>query len=229
MYLQIPLSPHHSGHRLHQLLTLRNFYPKKAWHRRNRRAKKKQEKQHRLLTEVIVPESIIPNLLTDYDIDNDIVVVDGGDLDNPSIWPPDGVTWRPISAMNGEHIFLQDKVDPLCGLTFTRVDGVRPFIRLPQQMSLNILRQNGIEKILSALEECSKMKRASLVRSDRKRIFGDYGEQVMATCAGVQVSKNSREVLDCAPFMEKLPWHHWRVLMSLAINLEEPGQGGQPT
>jgi hypothetical protein len=40
---------------------------KKAQHRRNRRAKKKQEKQHRLLTEVIVPESITPNLLTDYE------------------------------------------------------------------------------------------------------------------------------------------------------------------
>jgi hypothetical protein len=29
------------------------------------------------------------------------------------------------------------------------------------------------------------------------------------------VSRNSREVLDCAPFMEKLPRHHWRVLMNL--------------
>ena len=116
--------------------------------------------------------------------------------------------------MKGEHIYVQDEVNPLRGLTFTRVDGVRPFIRLPRQMSLNILRQNGMEKIFSALEECS-MKRASLVRSDRKRIFGDYGERVMATCAGVQVSRNSQGVLNCAPFMEKLPQHHWRVLMSL--------------
>jgi len=101
---------------------------KKAQHRHNRRAKKKQEKQHRLLTEAIVPESISPNLLTDYDIYNYIVVVDGGDLGNPSIRPPDGVTWRPISVMKGEHIYVQDKGDPLRGLTFTHVDGVRPFI-----------------------------------------------------------------------------------------------------
>ncbi len=150
--------------------------PKKARHHRNRCAKKKQEKQHRLLTEVIVPESITPNLLTDYDIDDDIVVVDGGDLDNPSIRPPDGVTRHPISVMNGEHIFVQDNVDPFRGLTFTRVDGVRPFIRLSRQMSLNILRQNGTEKIFSALEECSKMKRTPLVRSDCKHIFRGYGE-----------------------------------------------------
>jgi hypothetical protein len=58
---------------------------KKTRHCHNRRAKKEQEKQHRLLTEVIVPESITPNLLTDYDIYNDIVVADGGDLGNPSI------------------------------------------------------------------------------------------------------------------------------------------------
>ena len=117
--------------------------------------------------------------------------------------------------MKGEHIYTQDDVNPLRGLSFKPVDGVRPFIRLPRKMSLNILRQNGMEKIFSALEECSKMKRTSLVRSDRKRIFGDYGERVMATCAGVQVSRNSQGVLDCAPFMEKLPQHHWRVLMSL--------------
>jgi hypothetical protein len=80
---------------------------KKTRHHCNRHAKKKQEKQHRLLTEVIVPESITPNLLTDYDIYNDSVVVDGSDLDNPSIRPPDGVTWRPIvrlaSIAVGDH------------------------------------------------------------------------------------------------------------------------------
>ena len=54
--------------------------------------------------------------------------------------------------MKGEHVYVQDEVNPLGGLTFTRVDGVRPFIRLPQQMSFNILRQNGMEKIFSALE-----------------------------------------------------------------------------
>jgi hypothetical protein len=176
---------------------------------------KKTDKQHRLLTEVIVPDSVTSNLLTDDDIFNDIVVVDGGDLGNPSIRPPDGVTWRPISVMKGEQIYTQDEVNPLRGLSFKPVDGVRPFIRLPRKMSLNILRQNGMEKIFSALEECSKMKRKSLVRSDRKRIFGDYGKRVMATCAGVQVSRNSQGVLDCAPFMENFPQHHWRVLMRL--------------
>ncbi len=103
-----------------------------------------------MLTEVIVPDSVTSNLLTDDDIFYDIVVVDGGDLGNPSIRPPDGVTWRPISVMKGEHIYTRDDVNPLRGLSFKPVDGVRPFIRLPRKMSLNILRQNGMEKIFSA-------------------------------------------------------------------------------
>ena len=32
-------------------------------------------------------------------------------------------------------------------------------------------------------------------------------------CAGVQVSRCSKKVLEAAPFMEKLPRLHWRVLM----------------
>ena len=51
------------------------------------------------------------------------------------------------------------------------------------------------------------------MRSDRKLIFGDYGTNVMYTCAGVQVSRCSKKVLEAAPFMEKLPRLHWRVLM----------------
>ncbi len=72
-----------------------------------------------------------------------------------------------------------------------------------------------MKKIFSALEKCEKLKKTSLVRSDQKHFFGDYGKQVMYTCAGVQVSGNSWEVFNCNTFMEKLPEHHWRVLMGL--------------
>jgi hypothetical protein len=68
-----------------------------------------------------------------------------------------------------------------------------------------------MKKIVSALEECEKLKKMSLVRSDQKRIFGDYGKQIIYTCTGVQVSRISQEVLNCDPSMEKLPNHNWRV------------------
>ena len=52
----------------------------------------------------------------------------------------------------------------------------------------------------------------SLVRSNRKHIFGDNGQPVWCTCTGVQVSRNSQEVLDSAPFLDKLQVNHWKEL-----------------
>jgi hypothetical protein len=62
-------------------------------------------------------------------------------------------------------------------------------------MSHDILSQVGHYSIIKALQACEKLKRTSLVRSDRKLIFGDYGTNVMYTCAGVQVSRCSKKVL----------------------------------
>jgi hypothetical protein len=53
----------------------RPVHIKKVWHRRNRRSKKKLRKQQNLLTEVIVPPAIQQNLLSELDIDNEIIVV----------------------------------------------------------------------------------------------------------------------------------------------------------
>ena len=58
------------------------------------------------------------------------------------------------------------------------------------------------------LEECEKLKKTAVKRSDGKRIFGDNGKPVMYTCVGVQVSRNSCEVLNCNAVMEKLPECH---------------------
>ena len=82
-------------------------------------------------------------------------------------------------------------------------------------MSLDICRQITLKDIFSALDECEKLRRTSVTRSSGKRIFGDYGQRVMYTCAGVQVSRNSPDVLDCNAFMGKWDQEHWTVLMSL--------------
>ena len=104
------------------------MHKKKVWHRRNRRSKKKLRKQRNLLTEVIVPSAIKQNLLSESDIDNEIVIVDGGDDGNPSIRPPDGLKWRCLSVLGGNHLYVADETDPCCGLTFARVDSALPFI-----------------------------------------------------------------------------------------------------
>jgi len=180
-------------------------HKKKVWHRHNRRSKKKSHKQQNLLTEVIVPPAIKQNLLSELDIDNEIIVVDGGDDGNPSIRPPDGLKWRCLSVLGGNHLYVADETDPCRGLTFARVDSALPFIRLPRQQSLAIIDSISMRDIVCALEECEKLKKTAVKRSDGKRIFGDYGKPVMYTCVGVQVSRNSREVLNCNAVMEKLP------------------------
>ncbi len=67
------------------------MHKKKVWHHQNRRSKKKLRKQQNLLTEVIVPTAIKQNLVSESDIENEIVVVDGGDDGNPSICSPGGL------------------------------------------------------------------------------------------------------------------------------------------
>ncbi len=140
---------------------------------------------------------------------------DGGVIDNPPIRPPDGVIWRCISIREGNYVHICDGVDPHCGLTFQRVDNVLLFIRLPRAQSLNILSKTCHHSIIKALQALEKLKRKSLVRSDQKRIFGDYGTKVMYTCAGVQVSMRSRMVLEA-----KFPRKHWVVLMRLMTMAE---------
>ncbi len=193
---------------------------KKVHHCHNRRARKKLKKQESLLTEATVPQSILTNLLSTHEINKEIIVFDGGTLDNPPIRPLDGVIWRCIPICEGIYVHICNEVDPHCGLTFQKVENVHPFIRLSQAWSLNIISKTGHHSIIKSLQALEKLKRISLVRSDQKRIFGDYGTKVMYTCAGVQVSRRSRMMFESAPFMKKLPRNHWRVLMRLMTMAE---------
>jgi hypothetical protein len=66
-------------------------------HRCCHRCNKKLKKQQRLLQEIVPPHHILENLLTNDDIENDIIVLDGGDIGNPSICPPRNVSVPPLS------------------------------------------------------------------------------------------------------------------------------------
>ena len=58
---------------------------KKARHCCNRHARKKLKKQHSVLTEATIPLSFLTNLLSIHEIENEIIVFDGGVIDNPPI------------------------------------------------------------------------------------------------------------------------------------------------
>ena len=175
-------------------------------HRRHRRAKKKLEKVKRLLTEVQAPSHSQNNCLTSHDVENDILVFDGGNSDNPPILPPHGFHLHCISVLKGKHIIIINENNPYRGLTISKIHYSHPFIQMPRVESLCILGDSGgMTKIHNVLKACEMLKKNPLVGSNGKQVFGDYGRPVMYTCAGLHVSCNSCEVLDAALFMELLP------------------------
>jgi hypothetical protein len=114
-----------------------------------------------------------------------------------------------------------DETDPQHGLTMSPLHGTRPFIPMPQAQSLSIQGDgHHMTKLHIALNACETLNKSPLIRSNGRRIFCDYGKSVMYTCAGVQVSRNSREVLDAGPWMKELPLCHWKVWTKLMWRVE---------
>jgi len=184
-------------------------------HRRSRRAKKKLKKQQRLLVEISQPDSRI--LFSTEDIDKEVVVFDGGNSSCPMILPPKGVRWR---RHHVSDLHIEDDIRGVIGLTFRRVDGCLPFIRLPRHTSLEIIGRCGLTKIYNALQACENL-RTPLIRSNKKRVFTDFGKPVRYACVGPQVSRNSPSVHNHPSFMDKLPMHHWESLLWLMRRAEE--------
>jgi hypothetical protein len=122
------------------------------YHRRLRRAKKKLQKQQRLLSEVVLPTDQVT--ISDDDIKADIIVFGGGNSSCPMITPPKNVKWR---RHHVSDLYIQDNIRGDIGLTFHRIDGCLPFIRLPCNISLSIIGQCGLIKIYSALQACENL------------------------------------------------------------------------
>ena len=114
----------------------------KVLHRRVRRAKKKDFKIQEILREVIVPQGQVT--LSCNEIDSKIIVFDGSDVPSNHIRPPHGIMWRCLPVRT---LHVEDETRPNFGLTFPKLDGVYPFIRLPRQMSLGIIDKFGLDKV----------------------------------------------------------------------------------
>jgi hypothetical protein len=155
--------------------------------------------------------------LSHNEIDADIIVFDGGNSTSPPIKPPDDVIWRSI-AVNDLHV--EDETRPNIGLTFCKVIDIRPFIRMPRQMSLDIIAEVGLPKIIHSLQQCEKLRRTALGRGDSKRVFTDYGKTLTYACVGPQPSRNSRTVSTQPPFTDSLPEADWRSLVWMITRAE---------
>ena len=180
----------------------------KVLHRRARRAKKRDFKIQEILREVIVPQGQVT--LSCNEIDSKIIVFDGSDVPSNHIRPPHGIMWRCLPV---RMLHVEDETRPNFGLTFPKLDGVYPFIRLPRQMSLGIIAKFGLDKVNRSLSACKKLRRTALCRGDASRVFTDYGKTVTYACVGPQPSRNSKTVSTQPPFMDALSDSHWRSLV----------------
>ena len=170
-----------------------------------------------LLREVMIP----PNqfTLTCEQIDSNIIVFDGSDPNSPPIKPPDGVQWQSLSV---RMLHIPDDHEPNIGPTAPRMDDDVPaFIRLPRQMSLDIIGEFDLEKILSSLTACENLRKTALSRGDASRVFTDYGKRVSYACVGPQPSRNSKTVRSHPPFMQALSKCHWQSLVWLMKRAED--------
>jgi hypothetical protein len=80
-------------------------------------------------------------------IDSKIIVVDGGCEMSPPIRPPHGIRWCPIPVRD---LHIEDELSGDIGISFPRIDGTSPFIRLPRQVSLEIISHVGLPAIYDA-------------------------------------------------------------------------------
>ena len=127
-----------------------------------------------------------------------------------SISPPKGIKWRSIPV---KDLHIEDETNGSIGLSYPKMNGISPFIRLPCAISLDIISNIGLSQIYDALHECQVLHPVSLRRSDRKQIFTDHDKPVSYACVGPQPSRNSNIVRDYPPFMEGLPDKHWEKLV----------------
>jgi len=177
-------------------------------HRRMRRSKNKRMKQEAMLREMIVPTTQYKFSRTE--IDNEIIVIDGGTHPCPPICPPKGIKWRSISI---QDLHIEDETNGSVGLSYPKMNGISPFICLPRAISLDIISNIGLSQIYDALHECQALRLVSLRRSDRKQIFTDHNKPVSYACVGPQPSRNSNIVRDYPPFMEGLHDQHLEILV----------------
>jgi len=188
----------------------------RVYHRRNRRLHKKLQKIHHHMHFINVPTCQFK--LTKKDIESEIVVVDGGNSNAPPIKPPSGIKWRRIHV---KSFHIEDECRPNIGLVHPKIDGIFPIIRLPRQMSLNIIGNCDLQKIYNSLTVCEKLRHSPLFRGKSKQVFTDYGKPIRYTVVGVQPSRNSKEVKNHPSFMDSLHDSHWRTLVWMMKCAEE--------
>jgi hypothetical protein len=117
--------------------------------------RKKFNKQQCVLCEVSIPCN--QHKLSIQEVEDEVIVFDGGNLETPPILPPDRLTWqcKPIS-----DLYVEEKTNPNLGLLCPWVNNSFPFIWLPHSNALSIIASSGLNRIYAALEACGEIEKS---------------------------------------------------------------------
>jgi hypothetical protein len=83
-----------------------------ACHYHNHCARKKFNKQKRVLCKVVIPCNQHKFLI--QEIEDEVILFDGGNLENPPILLPDRLTWQ---CMLISDLYVEDNTNPNLGLS----------------------------------------------------------------------------------------------------------------
>jgi hypothetical protein len=97
--------------------------------------------------------------ITTSEINNEVIVFDGGNNNTHPIGPPNGIQWHSISV---RELCTKDETRGDIGLTLPQIEGTTPSISMPHTMALDIIGECGLPKIYKALNACEKLRRVAL-------------------------------------------------------------------
>jgi hypothetical protein len=106
------------------------------------------------------------------------------------------------------------------GMSHSSSNGCPTFTLIPRKSALSVLPKIGVDKTYDSLSHILSTHRVSLSRGHSKTIFCDPNDSVMYKCFGVRPGRNSRGVLDCDKWMERIDAIHWRRVMKMVMRAE---------
>jgi hypothetical protein len=101
------------------------------------------------------------------------------------------------------------------GYLSQELTGLPPSFVCLGEFHLKLYLMLDYQQYMMLLCHSEKLRCVTQSRSDRKRVFTNYGKHITYMCVGPQPSRNSNTILDNPPFVDALPQCLWEQLVWL--------------
>jgi len=200
---------------------------------RNQRANKKAKKiKDNFLS--VEPTSTTKKV-SEEEMKDKYVVVDGGDNDNPPIKPSTGQLKKKLhilSIRDGDLFVPTIHLNTTFGAIHTNKHTGQPtFLLAPRGDALSITKMNQVQEVnelIHALDICEHVTRNSIYRGNERIIFHDDNDDSKYICLAKKTSRNAPGIVDC-PQYKKLDETIWNIICKYISKCEEVFKKFAPT